>query len=220
MVTDEERERQCLARKSRSEQILRDAGILQIRALPGIETADQVEPRATIEIARRAICLLLVAARGSGLDVRTVRKLTAYHEMGGFFTKDEQAFLDSKRPKERAKAKFSWRTEASWVLLWALGFVDRLGLPSGQIEPWSAIEIVEANFVDGLVNNAKPRSIDEILDEADLIYRCHWAVRHAERSDVDIEGKLEPGVTFERHHALNWLIRYENQDWDDISTDT
>jgi len=27
-------------------------------------------------------------------------------------------------------------------------------------------------------------------------------------------------VTLERHYALNWLIGYMEQEWDDISTDT
>jgi len=63
-------------------------------------------------------------------------------------------------------------------------------------------------------------SMDEILDQADLIRRCHWEVRHADSTRVDVGRKLEPGVTFERYHALNWLMRYEEQEWDDISTDT
>jgi hypothetical protein len=28
------------------------------------------------------------------------------------------------------------------------------------------------------------------------------------------------GVVQERHYALNWLIGYCGQDWDDITTDT
>jgi len=27
-------------------------------------------------------------------------------------------------------------------------------------------------------------------------------------------------MVVERHHALNWLIGYQGQDWDDVSTDT
>lgn len=30
----------------------------------------------------------------------------------------------------------------------------------------------------------------------------------------------DAGVVQERHHALNWLIGYCGQDWDDITTDT
>ena len=220
MLADDESDRQAEARRFRSEAILRDAGVLEFACLPAIETADRIEPRSAIDIARRALCLLLVSARGSGLDVRTVRKLAAKHGTTGYFTKDEQAFLDAKRPGAEIKADFSWRSEASWVLLWALGFVDQLGLPLEQMEPNDAIAIVEENQLEGLASSTSRRSMDEVLDQADLIYRCHWAVRHSEMTSADIGRQLDPGVTFERHYALNWLIRYEGQEWDEITTDT
>ena len=28
------------------------------------------------------------------------------------------------------------------------------------------------------------------------------------------------GVVMERHYALNWLIGYSDQEWDDVTTDT
>jgi len=31
---------------------------------------------------------------------------------------------------------------------------------------------------------------------------------------------INPGVALERHHALNWLTTYCDQDWDDVTTDT
>ena len=58
------------------------------------------------------------------------------------------------------------------------------------------------------------------MDQADLIYRMHWALRQAQ-----IEGEAPPAgmvwdVVFERHYALNWLIGYMDQPWDEVSTDT
>jgi hypothetical protein len=43
--------------------------------------------------------------------------------------------------------------------------------------------------------------------------------------DARLKGKkppagVEPGVTLERHHALNWLVGYMDRDWDDVTTDT
>ena len=187
--------------------------------LPTIETASQIEPRSAIDIARRAVCLLLVASRAE-LDPETLDFLISEYKLAGYFTSDEQAFLDTENPKEEEMCNFSWRTEASWVLLWALGFVEELGLPIEQIDPEKAIEIVEDIEIEELASNPNARSIDEILDEVDLIYRCHWALRHAQRNSSFDIGPLEPGVTLERHTALNWLVRYEGQEWDDITTDT
>ena len=52
------------------------------------------------------------------------------------------------------------------------------------------------------------------------IYLIHWAVRDARLNGRPVPNNYHPGVVLERHHALNWLIGYCGQDWDDISTDT
>jgi hypothetical protein len=39
-------------------------------------------------------------------------------------------------------------------------------------------------------------------------------------SNVTACNRAVPGVIEERHYALNWLIGYFNQDWDDVATDT
>jgi hypothetical protein len=63
------------------------------------------------------------------------------------------------------------------------------------------------------------RSKADILDASDLYYRLDWAC-----VDARIHGKqiteAHPGVVYERHYALNWLINYGNQEWDDVSCDT
>ena len=64
------------------------------------------------------------------------------------------------------------------------------------------------------------RPLSDILDQADLIYRYHWAVVDARINGQDAPAGLNSGVVLERHYALNWLIGYFDQAWDDISTDT
>ena len=53
---------------------------------------------------------------------------------------------------------------------------------------------------------------------ADLLMRCHWAIRDAEDACNTLDSCLERGVTIERHYAINWLIYGE--DWDEVQTDT
>jgi len=69
------------------------------------------------------------------------------------------------------------------------------------------------------IAKARPRPLSEILDMADLYYRLHWAA-----IDLRLKGNRSPAVdeeiVQERHRALNWLIRYMNQEWDDVQTDT
>jgi Domain of unknown function (DUF4272) len=70
------------------------------------------------------------------------------------------------------------------------------------------------------IEDSELRPIGDILDQVDLIYRYHWAVRNARLKGQQIPADLDPGVTEERHYALNWLIGYLEQAWDDVSTDT
>ena len=70
------------------------------------------------------------------------------------------------------------------------------------------------------IEDSELRPIADILDQVDLIYRYHWAVRNARLKGQQIPADLDPDVTVERHHALNWLIGYLEQAWDDVSTDT
>ncbi len=59
----------------------------------------------------------------------------------------------------------------------------------------------------------------EVLDEADLNYRCYRAVKDAfERGEQPPAG-LDRGVVIERHIALNWLRCYHSHAWDDVTPD-
>ncbi len=64
------------------------------------------------------------------------------------------------------------------------------------------------------------RAIAEVLDEADLIYRYHWAARDARLKGRQPPAGLNLDVIQERHKALNWLIDYDRAEWDDVTTDT
>ena len=50
--------------------------------------------------------------------------------------------------------------------------------------------------------------------------RYDWAVVDARVKNKPCPVGLDPGVVQERHHALNWLIGYMDQEWDDVATDT
>ena len=50
------------------------------------------------------------------------------------------------------------------------------------------------------------RNIEEILDEADLIYRYNWACVNARIKGENAPAGLDSEVVFERHWGLNWLI--------------
>jgi len=110
----------------------------------------------------------------------------------------------------------SYATLAHYVL----GFVAQLGKPVQTCDVDFAAATVAGRTRSEFIEDSRLRPIANILDQADLIYRYHWAVRNARIKGQQIPAALDPGVTEERHYALNWLIGYEERAWDDVTTDT
>ena len=63
-------------------------------------------------------------------------------------------------------------------------------------------------------------SEDEIYDANELIYDAHWKVRDAQINGRPVPEEIIPGLVQERHHAINWLMGYCGQEWDEVTTDT
>lgn len=206
-------------RKAWAEDVLRAEGVPINPHLPMIESESQTTVRTAQEVADRLLALALVAVKGEGLEHETVQAIVAERGAGGLFTPAEGAFIENPEPDMRSRIQFSWRYEAAWVLLWALRHVDSaLGPPRETCDPAAVAEMVR-NRPDLAANGLRPAN--DILNEADLIYRYHWAVRQAGLDGHDPPCGLHPGVVMERHHALNWLIGYnDNAEWDDVTTDT
>jgi hypothetical protein len=139
----------------------------------------------------------------------------------GFLSPAERAFLDQGIGVQQERVQYSWRYERSWVLLWALGYIDRLDYPPSICDVPKIAGLLRGKTIAQILQEAKPRSQKELLDQADLIYRLHWAVVDERVNQrVRVPAEVEKGVVQERHAALNWLIGYMGQEWDDISTDT
>lgn len=209
-----------LQRKERSEAILRAEGVPINTHLPVIETEREATVRPTEQVAYRALALLVVAVKGEGLEQPVVERVINDYELEAHFTPKEAAFIRDPSPSEHDRIQFVWRYEAAWVLLWALGYVDTLDTPTGICDVPRAVGLMQARSAQQFIAEAKLRPLHEVLDQADRIYRYHWAVVDARIKGREPPAGLEPGVTMERHYALNWLIGYMDQDWDDISTDT
>ncbi len=125
-------------RKKRSIEILKAHNVPYIQHLPTIETADAVRVRTAEEIARRAVtCLLAIQvacdAAGAPGNFKKSRKFFGekLEEFGL-----EEALTHKERKIFKGKcnsqdfASMTWKYEAYWVLLWALGIVAQLDYPS------------------------------------------------------------------------------------------
>lgn len=207
-----------ILRKSWAEDVVQEHGIRINPHLPAIESEAEARPRTLQQVAERLLALTFVSLKGEGLEQELLMEIIAERNGMPLFTPNERAFIDDPEPDEHTRIQFAWRYEAAWVLFWALNFTkDPLSVPNTICDVPLLVSTVRDNTdlaVHGL------QSTNNLLNEADLIYRYHWAIRQAQIDGDPVPGGLEPGVVIERHYALNWLIGFDNADWDDVSTHT
>lgn len=207
-------------RKAKSEVILTKNSIKINKNLPFIEDETTIEIRSVKEIAQRVTVMAFMNGFTlNAVSAEDVTKILKKLNLWEFVTPDERHLLEN--PTDEAKNQESWKCEGIGVLLWALKKIDSLPFPDTMIDfdeiPKEKYPLNDA--IAFIAQATEVRSAKEILDLNDLYYRMDWACVDARMKNLPME-TLNAGVVFERHYALNWLIQYMDQDWDDVSCDT
>lgn len=172
------------------------------------------------QVVDRALALCFVGLKSEGMKESQLAEIDKAYHISSKLTPTERAYVTSPHPTEQQRTDANWRYEGLHVLLYALSYVPTLAYPDRMCEVAPDVKIIhdlsEAQFRE----RAKLRSKKEILDQADLILRLDWACTEARIKKQSAPGGLNGEVVVERHHALNWLIGYGGQEWDEVSTDT
>ncbi len=210
-----------MLRKSKSEKKLETLSVPINKFLPYVEAEKHIEIRSKEEIVNRIIPLTLAAAKALGAPADYLAETIKEFQAEALFTNEEQQFMNSATiQQEQDKINFSWKLECIWVMLWAIDLIPELGMADQTCDVDLLLDIVLKSSRRELLDQATVKPKHLILDELDFIYRAHWAVRDAQLNGTEVPAALDEGVVYERHYALNWLIHYMNQTWDEISTDT
>ncbi len=208
-----------VARRSRNNGVVKAMGLPLLETLPVTEDETTVKCRSADEILRRCLSVEICAIKGESNDQSLTNVITTRFGAATFFSPKEKLFINNEKPSKQDLINFAWQYERVHVLLWALGLVDRLKNSNEVCDVASEAKLLRTNTMPELMRKARPRTISEIMNQADLYYRLHWAameLRLHQKSSKNVDEE----IVRERHHALNWLIRYQNQKWDDITTDT
>jgi hypothetical protein len=208
-------------RKKQTLEILKSRGLRYFEQLYDIQSEEETTLRTPIEISERLVCLwmvMLVAFKQEEpqrlldwLDTIGIKRL---------FTPDELAFFENPTDEERSLQ--TWKCENIWLLMWALKVVDELPFPDTMISlnniPKEHFPLQEnAGPAEFIWNHKECRTKKEILDACDLYYRLNWLCRDNHIKGIQTEGVI-PGAVYERYYTLNWLIRFEDSNWDDVDT--
>ena len=211
-------------RKNRSIAILVSQGVPYIQHLPFRYETEEVTPRDKKEVIERAVCsfasimcALSISKGEYSQEDRVYAEdfLSAkYHALELLTPMEQQVIAGT--ISEAGAINAVWKYEAVWALLWALGIVEELSLPS---------EICDCDLVMGTMRRFKGlddfmehttlRPLEEILQALDLHYRYHWAAVNARVNGSDPAG-IDEEVVMERRAGLEWLC-CKGQENDNLS---
>jgi hypothetical protein len=221
MVSPEER-------KAKTEAMLKTLGIPVNPYLPLVEAEDEVRIRHATEVASRCGVLVARAAIGFKVDRDVVWDWLNAEGLLETASAAERRFFEKAVPSEEEKREATWDVEKLYPLLWAIGYIDSLGLPRQEcdttliqqiVPPIERAERSNSHRWRDFIQNATLRTTTEILDALDMIYRIDWAVVECRIHNQAPPAGLNPDVVYEWHYAIEWLTCYA-EDWDDITCDT
>ncbi len=212
----------ALQRKDTTEGFLSYRELEASPALPPVIGEGEVTFRSASEVARRALALFTVSLRaasmaagqGVSVDILEERFPTSFQ----YLSPAEKAFMSE--PDEHSCIQLAWRYEALNLLFWALGTIKELPFPDEICEVKSIIRIMAELDPDKFIEEAELIDTSRLLDALDMHFRAHWIVRQAQKNDEADPAGLNSSVIIERHYALNWLVQFENADWDDVDIPT
>lgn len=210
-------------RKKKSEAVLLRQAIPINPNLPCIESEEEVQLRSAEELLKRLVALWAVAGaaflRGNDFFCRYMTE----NDLVGWLSVSERDFLLAKRPKKQQIIHASWQLESLYFLAWCGGLVDQIKVPLAESSVKSFMHLFpqEGEDLTRLSEAISLRSVPEVLDWSDLLYRLNWAVRDARLRGATVPSDVKSGVVQEWHRAANWMTRFDEEDnWDDVPTDT
>jgi len=185
-----------------------------------VDSDDAVKIRTHDEVVDRTLALCFIGLKSEGLEQSDLEQIDKEYSITSKLTEIEKTYVNASEPTEQQKIDANWRYESMHVMLWALSFHDTLEYPSFLCDVTTDVKTIYNFTEQEFRQTAKLRSKKEILDEADLALRLNWACVNSKIKNEDPPSSLDSSIVAERHHSLNWLINYLDQDWDNVSTDT
>lgn len=207
-------------RRKRTMADLKPRSLSVTNTLPPVVSEDEVKLQSADDVAWRAIALFGVAVRAESLGSNEPIPIEELKQRLPLafkaFTPLETEFIESDETGSQTIIHFAWRYEALFVLQWALGLHDRLPFPDTICD----VPLVARKVLDPkpgqLLQSATLRDTEEILDALDLNYCLMWSARDASIRKQESTAGLELAVIEQRQHALNWLVRFQDADWDQV----
>lgn len=207
------------AKKSAAKKVIKKAPAKKVVS-KARSAAAAGELRSPQEVARRCVVLIAVVATGHGDRRPKLLPWLKNEGLLGDVSPDEMRVLKAKALAHRDQANSTWRVEAIVPLLWALGKLPKLPVPTMKSFSIRGCMPLPLEPAAEFIATAKLRPDRALRDAQDLVYNQNWACRDARLNGRKPQRAMDPEVIQERHYALNWLVNDEGEAWDEVSTDT
>jgi hypothetical protein len=224
------------AQQARYRRVLAELERRKVPTLSGallIDDDEETTLREPAEVARRLLVLYAVTYRADGGDRRKAQNVIERHGLWPHASPEERRLLEADEADPDLARKLLWRLEGLWVLARALGELE-LPWPAGFCDvPRVTATVMACESRPDFVPGATLRPKAEVLDALQLTLLQHFAIRDAfiHKREIPIgldwtgSARMMPvrdcpttGLVAERHHALNWLVRFGDADWDGVDT--
>jgi hypothetical protein len=154
----------------------------------------------TVEVVRqRALSLTLVALKGQGLSQHEVFAVADAWDLWDHLSIEENDFVLDPAPHRQDLVNHAWRFEGVQVLAWSLGMVRHLAFPDTVVDSGAITQLVVRSIAPGAPGSMSLRPRHELLDAADIAWRCRALVA------AGAAGALHAGIVHERGVAFDWL---------------
>jgi hypothetical protein len=194
-----------------------------------VESAEDVAPvagfsklyaRSASKVAIRAIVLQGIVAIAYNVEAEPIVKWFKEQGIWGKVTDRERKFILNGSPTEAEQIQFRWKQEAEWTLLWMIGKVESLGLPTRCCDTRRLVdEVIPAlgSDVSDFVDGASLRVPGALLAEDDRTYNLWCYALAAQRRGQALPTDLNLSILQERRYAFEWMDGM--QEWDDVTCD-
>ena len=188
---------------------------------PAVEGYTKRCPRSARQVAVRSVILQGVVAVASEVDPEPIVEWFHDQRIWRAVTPEERAFLQDPSPTTEQCNRFGWHQEAEWTLLWVIGKVGALGLPTRGCDTRRLCrEIMPplGSDIAGFLASAELRPPGVLLAEDDRTYNLWCYANSARRKGERLPDDLNRSVLYERRYAFEWLDGM--QDWDEVTCDS
>ncbi|HEX7315713.1 MAG TPA: DUF4272 domain-containing protein [Pyrinomonadaceae bacterium] len=204
--------------KAESERIILALGGRICDWLPHL---DRTEPRASSEVAERALVLHAMLQIYFGAPADVIAAWIRANQLESSLSRHERALLTNESLTKQERIDLYWYIEALWAMAWAGQLTEDLAIdqPVGGILASLLPNLQVNEDGSGFRRRFSLRPFEEIYRMLDLHYRAHWYARDGQLNNYSTE-PFNLDVIMERRRTLEWISDRKLADWEDTPEST